>query len=114
MIVALAAVGAAAVVQYRQAVRHTQEGVLKTDLFRLRDAIHQYHVDKGRYPASLDALVTGGYLRQVPEDPITRSSSTWQTVAAADPAEPSRSAGVYDVKSGARGTAIDGTRYADW
>jgi general secretion pathway protein G len=108
----LAAMG---LVQYRNSVRHTQEGVLKTDLFRMRDAIDQYYADKNKYPASLDALVTDGYLRKIPEDPITKSADTWQTVPAEpDPANPTAEPGVYDVKSGAQGTGLDGTNYADW
>src|ERR671924_534949 len=77
----LAAMG---LVQYRNSVRHTQEATLKTDLFRLRDAVDQYYADKGKYPASLDALVSEGYLRKIPEDPITKSTDTWVT----EPAEP--------------------------
>src|SRR4030095_15433688 len=77
----LAAMG---LVQYKNSVRHTQEGVLKTDLFRMRDAIDQYYADKGKYPPALDALVSDGYLRKIPEDPITRSTESWVT----KPAEP--------------------------
>jgi general secretion pathway protein G len=89
--------------------------VLKTDLFRMRDAIDQYYADKNKYPASLDALVTDGYLRKIPEDPITKSADTWQTVPAEpDPANPTAEPGVYDVKSGAQGTGLDGSNYADW
>jgi general secretion pathway protein G len=108
----LAAMG---LVQYRNSVRHAEEGVLRTDLFRMRDAIDQYYADKGKYPASLDALVSDGYLRKIPEDPITKSAATWQTVPAEpDPGNPTAEPGVYDVKSGAQGTALDGTNYADW
>jgi general secretion pathway protein G len=103
------------VVQYRNSVRHTQEGVLKTDLFRMRDAIDQYYADKNKYPASLDALVSDGYLRRVPEDPISKSAGTWQTVPAEpDPSNPTAEPGIYDVKSGAQGQAMDGSNYADW
>lgn len=112
MISILAAMG---MVQYRNSVRRTQEGVLKTDLFHMRDAIDQYYADKGKYPASLDALVSDGYMRKIPDDPITQSSSTWQTVPAEpDPNNPSAESGIYDVKSGAPGTALDGTSYSDW
>ena len=61
-------------VQYKNSIVRTQEAVLKTDLFRMRDAIDQYYADKGKYPASLDALVSEGYLRKLPEDPFTHSS----------------------------------------
>lgn len=103
------------IVQYRNGVRHTQEGVLRTDLFRMRDAIDQYYADKNKYPSSLDTLVSDGYMRRIPEDPITRSADTWQTVPAEpDPSNPSAEPGIYDVKSGAQGTALDGSTYADW
>ena len=106
---------AMALVQYKNSVVKAQEGVLKTDLFRMRDAIDQYYADKGKYPSSLDALVSEGYLRKIPEDPITKSADTWQTVPAEpDPNNPSAEPGIYDVKSGAAGTALDGSNYADW
>ncbi len=102
-------------VQYKNSIVRTQEAVLKTDLFRMRDAIDQYYADKGKYPSGLDTLVSDGYLRKVPEDPITKSSDTWQTVPAeADPNNPSAEPGIYDVKSGAPGSALDGSNYADW
>ena len=107
----LAAMG---LVQYKNSIVRTQEATLKTDLFRMRDAIDQYYADKGKYPSSLDSLVSDGYLRKLPEDPITKSSDTWQTVPAEpDPNNPSSEPGVYDVKSGAPGTALDGTNYSD-
>jgi len=106
---------AMAIVNYRNGVVRSQEAVLKQDLFRMRDAIDQYYADKGKYPSSLDSLVSDGYLRSVPEDPITRSKDTWQTVPAEpDPNSPSAEPGIYDVKSGAPGTSLDGSNYADW
>jgi general secretion pathway protein G len=108
----LAAMG---MVQYRNSVRSAQEGVLKRDLFLMRDAIDQYYADKNKYPASLDALVSDQYLRRIPEDPITQSADTWQTIPAEpDPANPTAEPGIYDIKSGAQGTALDGSSYADW
>jgi general secretion pathway protein G len=92
-----------------------REAVLKENLFRMRDAIDQYYADKNAYPPTLDDLVSQKYLRAIPEDPFTRSASTWQTVMSEiDPANPSALPGVFDVKSGSDGTALDGTRYADW
>jgi general secretion pathway protein G len=103
------------VVQYRNGVRHTQESVLRTDLFRMRDAIDQYYADKNKYPASLDTLVSDGYMRRIPEDPITKSAETWQTVPAEpDPSNPTAEPGIYDIKSGAQGTALDGSTYSEW
>ena len=102
-------------VQYKNSIVRTQEAVLRTDLFRMRDAIDQYYADKGKYPSGLDTLVSDGYLRKVPEDPISKSADSWQTVPAeADPNNPSAEPGIYDVKSGAPGTALDGSNYADW
>ena len=103
------------VVMYRNSVKRTQEAVLREDLFRMRDAIDQYYADKAKYPASLEALVAEGYLRQVPKDPITNSSETWVTVPSEpDPGDPTAEVGIFDVKSGAEGTSIDGSPYADW
>ncbi len=112
LIMVLAAMGLA---QYRNSVTAAKEAVLKDDLFKLRDAIDQYYADKGEYPSSLDALASDGYLREVPVDPFTRTRDSWQTVLAEpDPNNPTAMIGVYDVKSGSDGTALDGTRYADW
>ena len=66
----LAAMG---LVQYRNSVMSSKEAVLSTDLFRMRDAIDQYYADKSKYPSSLDSLVSDGYLRKIPEDPITKA-----------------------------------------
>jgi general secretion pathway protein G len=104
-----------AIVQYRNSVQSAKEATLKNDLFRMRDAIDQYYADKNKYPASLDSLVSDGYLRRIPEDPITKSADSWQTVPAEpDPSNPSAEPGIYDIKSGAQGQAQDGSAYADW
>ena len=103
------------VVQYRNSVQSSKEAVLHTDLFRMRDAIDQYYADKAKYPASLDALVSEGYMRAIPVDPITKSADTWQTVPAEpEPGNTSTDPGIYNVKSGASGTGLDGTAYSDW
>jgi len=102
-------------VQYRNSQLYAKEAVLHQDLFRMRDAIDQYYADKNQYPSTLDALVSDGYLRKLPEDPFTKSTSSWQTVPAEpDPNNPTAEPGVYDVKSGSDGTALDGSKYADW
>jgi general secretion pathway protein G len=81
----------------------------------MRDAIDQYYADKNKYPPSLDALVSEKYLRTIPVDPITNSSETWQTtMAEPQPGSGFSDTGIFDVKSGAEETALDGTRYADW
>jgi general secretion pathway protein G len=103
------------IVQYRNSIQSTREAVLRTDLFRMRDAIDQYYADKTKYPASLDALVTDGYMRKIPEDPISKNADSWQTVPAEpDPTNPSGDPGIYNVKSGAEGVALDGSPYSDW
>lgn len=101
--------------QYQRSVVYAREATLKEDLFRMRDAIDQYYADKNQYPSTLDALVSEGYMRKVPEDPFTKSNSTWQTVPAEpDPNNPAAEAGIYDVKSGSDQTALDGTAYSEW
>ena len=112
LIIILASVGLA---QYKNSVVHAKESVLKDDLFKMRDAIDQYYADKGKYPESLDSLVSDGYVRKLPDDPITNVSSSWQTVPAEpDPANPTAQPGIYDVKSGSEAMALDGSKYADW
>ena len=81
-----------------------KETVLVSDLATMRDAVDKFFGDTGRYPASLDELVTRRYLRKIPPDPITERADSWVVVA---PPAPDQGA-VYDVKSGAAGTASDG------
>ena len=104
-----------ALVQYRNSVTSAKEATLKSQLFIMRESIDQYYADKGKYPDSLQTLVSESYLRSMPRDPFTTSSDTWQTV----PAEPesgstTAAAGIFDVKSGSEGTGLDGSRHADW
>ena len=103
-----------ALVGYSNAITRSKEAVLKEDLFQMRDAINQYYADKGHYPDSLENLVTNKYLRAVPADPLTGSADTWEMVLANfDPASPFVQ-GIFDVKSGSEGVALDGTLYVDW
>jgi general secretion pathway protein G len=101
-----------AVPRYFQHVERAKEATLKQDLNVMRDAIDKFFADKGRYPDSLEDLVQERYVRLVPVDPITESATTWQTVP--PPPEGGTKGEVYDVKSGADGTAADGSKYADW
>ena len=106
---------AVAMSSYRDSVIHAKEAALKSDLFHMRDAIDQYYADKGKYPDSLQALVSEGYLRAVPKDQFTNSTDTWVTTQAeATPGSTTTTPGIYDVKSGSDMTALDGSRYADW
>ena len=112
LIVVLAGIGLAT---HTNSQTRAREAVLKENLFRMRDAIDQYNADKSEYPAALDALVTGTYLRAIPDDPFTNSADTWlTTMSELDPANPSAQPGIFDVKSGSDRTAMDGTLYADW
>ena len=104
-----------AMVQYRRSIVYSKEAVLRDDLAKMRDAIDQYYADKNEYPATLSALASDGYLRDIPKDPITESNSTWQEIPAEpDARNPKAGPGVYDVKSGSDGTALDGSRYSEW
>jgi general secretion pathway protein G len=104
-----------AMVQYRRSVVYAREAVLRDNLFKMRDAIDQYYADKNQYPPTLSALASEGYLRDIPKDPITDSASTWQEIPAEpDASNPIAAPGVYDVKSGAEGTGLDGTAYSEW
>lgn len=103
-----------ALVGYRNALTRSREAVLKENLFRMRDAIDQYHADKGEYPGDLGELAAAGYLRAVPKDPFTSASDSWVTEPADyDPAHP-LARGVHDVRSGHEGIALDGTSYSEW
>ncbi len=99
-----------AVPRYFGSIDRSKEAVLKENLHQMREAISRYYADKGRYPESLDALAADKYLRRVPLDPITESTTTWQVVQPED----SQRTGVYDVRSGAPGKAKDGSEYAQW
>lgn len=115
LIVVLAIVGLLASIvapRYVRTVDNAREASLKTSLNVMRDAIDKYAADKGRYPDSLDEMVQLGYLRQVPEDPITGRRDSWQMLPArADSAVPGQ---VADVRSGAAGRAQDGRPYSAW
>jgi len=96
--------------RYFGSVDKSKEAVLKENLHQMREAISRYYADKGRYPESLETLVTDKYLRRVPVDPITENTTSWQVV----PPENPEKGGVYDVKSGAQGKSRDGSEYSQW
>ena len=96
--------------RYFGSIDRSKEIVLKENLHQVRDAIGKYYGDKGKYPESLEALATDKYLRKLPIDPITESTTTWVIVP---PPEPLKGA-VYDIKSGADGKAQDGTSFNEW
>jgi general secretion pathway protein G len=111
MIMILASV---ALVQYRNSIISAREAVLRADLFHMREAIDQYYADKGRYPDTLDTLVSESYMRSIPDDPFTNSKDWETTQAEAQPGATTTSPGIYDVKSRSDGIALDGSRYSDW
>src|SRR5271156_3812342 len=99
---------------YNQSVVRSREAVLRNDLFQLRSLISQYTLDKQKAPQSLDDLVTGGYIKVVPKDPMTNEEN-WEVVQedvllAVDQQDP----GISDVKSASSATASDGTAYSTW
>lgn len=96
--------------RYFNHLERSRETVLKQDLAVMRDAIDKYHGDRGRYPDSLEELVSARYLRMLPVDPVTERPDTWQVVAPAG----GEAGAVYDIRSGAPGTARDGSTYAEW
>ena len=103
-----------ALVGYRSAVTRSREAVLMEDLFRMRDAIDQHYADKQEYPSTLQALVTEGYLRAIPNNPFTGSPDAWRPVLSElDPTDPFAQ-GVFDVKSTYDGVALDGSAYSEW
>lgn len=100
---------------YQRTVLHARETVLKDDLFQMRQLIDQYTLDKQQAPQSLDDLVSAGYLRALPLDPMTNATTTWQPVTenslmSADQQEP----GIIDVHSGSDATSLEGTPYNTW
>lgn len=87
-----------------------KEAVLRENLATLRVAIDQYYGDRGQYPIRLDQLVEERYLRKLPQDPVTNVSSSWRVVTFSDDGV----VVIHDVRSGAPGTAMDGTAYSSW
>ena len=96
--------------RYFHSVDKSNETALRADLNGMRDAIEKYFGDHAKYPDTLDDLVVKKYLRTIPPDPITGSNLTWIPI----PPEDSAKGRVYDVRSGAKGVAADGTLYAEW
>jgi general secretion pathway protein G len=118
LMIVMAIIGVLAVIavpSYMAAVKHAREAVLKEDLHILRAAIDSYTMDKQKAPQSLDDLIQDGYLKAIPEDPITHSTSTWVTdssdaLHSLDQTDP----GVDDVHSGSTDNGSDGQPYNTW
>ena len=125
LIVVIAVIGilaAIAMPALKNVPRRATESVLKNNLRTMRDVIDQYMGDKGNYPPSLEALVEEGYLRKVPNDPITKSNDTWLLVFEEPSDEESggfsddetAQPGIIDVHSGSDQLSLDGTPYSEW
>ncbi len=105
-----------AVPMYQKSILRAKESLLRNNLFTLRTMIDEYTYDKQKAPQSLDDLVTEGYLREVPMDPITGANNTWKTImedatSSVNQNEP----GIWDVRSGSDKTSpLDGTPYSEW
>lgn len=115
----------------RDSPQRAREAALREDLFTLRSTIDSYHGDKGYYPPDLATLVSDGYMRQIPVDPMTKSRDTWVVeleqleagdestsatpggTSATAPPEPT-TPGVIDVHSGSEAKALDGSVYKEW
>ena len=111
----IAILAAIAIPAYVSSIRAAREAVLKEDLHVLRDAIDSYTNDKNKAPQTLDDLVTGGYLKSVPKDPMTQSDSTWvptmdDTLQSVDQTDP----GMTDIHSGSDQQGSDGQPYSTW
>jgi general secretion pathway protein G len=98
---------------YQRSVQHAKETVLKENLWQMRKSIDQYASDKGKYPKSLNDLVEGKYLREMPIDPI-EDKAEWKEVMGEDPLNPDAGEVLKDVKSISDGTDSSGTRYDEY
>jgi general secretion pathway protein G len=118
LMIVMAIIGVLAMVavpSYISAIKHAREAVLKEDLHTLRAAIDSYTMDKQKAPQSLDDLTQDGYIKTIPEDPMTHSNTTWVTdtsdsMHSLDQTDP----GIDDIHSGSDETGADGTAYNTW
>jgi len=110
VIIILAAI---ALPQYQKTIMHTREAVLRDDLHSMRSLLDQYAADKQKLPQSLDDLVSGGYMRELPEDPIT-GEKDWTVTTGEDVNSNSGEQGVTDVHSSSPDTSSEGTPYSEW
>ena len=96
--------------RYFSSVEKSKEAILRQTLTVTREALDKYYGDNGRYPDTLEVLVTGKYLRTLPFDPVTGSNTTWELV----PPEAADKGAVFDVRSGAAGLGRDNTAFKEW
>jgi general secretion pathway protein G len=110
----IAILATVAIPVYTKHIRYAKETVLKQNLYEMRSAIDKYTVDKERAPQTLEDLVSGGYLKSIPVDPMTKSADTWQTEIESEPPSPDVPAGIANVRSGADGVGGDGIPYSQY
>lgn len=115
VMIIIATLAAMAIPAYTRNVQAAKEAVLREDLQVMRTAIGSYTVDKQKAPQTLDDLVTAGYLKAIPKDPITGRTDTWITAQSEMMSTVDQTdSGIDDVHSGAQLTATDGTSYNTW
>jgi general secretion pathway protein G len=100
--------------QYQKTILATREAVLRDDLFRMRSLLDQYAADKQKLPQNLEDLVTAGYLRELPKDPMTGSNQGWTPTPGADPNSGNDEQGIIDVHSSSPDLSSEGTPYSEW
>jgi len=100
--------------RYDRAVKRAKEAVLKHDLWTMRDLIDKYTLDKQAAPQSIEDLQQAGYLRAVPDDPMTRAKDWVPQYDNAVLSPDQSSSGMVNVYSKSVDTALDGTKYSDW
>ena len=104
-----------AVPLYQKSIMRTKESLLHSHLQTLRVVIDEYTFDKKKAPQSLQDLVSEGYLRAVPIDPITGSDQSWVTVMEDALTQVDQTqAGIWDVHSGSDQKSLEGTIYSQW
>lgn len=99
--------------QYQKTILATREAVLREDLFKMRTLLDQYAADKQKLPQSLEDLVSGGYMRELPKDPIT-GQPDWTVITGEDPNSSSGEQGVTDIHSASSDVSTEGTPYSEW
>lgn len=114
VLVVMAVLTAIVAPNYMDRIAEAREVALRQNLHGLRTAIDQFYRDKGRYPNALAELVDARYIREIPEDPVTRRNDSWVVVAPSAGGGLAAAGRVFDVKSGAAGQAGDGSLYASW
>jgi general secretion pathway protein G len=105
---------AIAIPSYNRSITRARESVLRQDLFQLRSLISQYTLDKQKAPQALEDLVTAGYLKQLPKDPMTNAAD-WEPVQedvtlSVEQQDP----GIDDVHSASTAISSQGDAYNTW